>query len=29
VDNGVTTPVVALLPFGIDVPDATRGLAPR
>jgi probable F420-dependent oxidoreductase len=29
VDNGVTTPVVALLPFGIDVPDAMRGLAPQ
>ena len=29
VDNGVTTPVVALLPFGIDVEDAMRGLAPR
>jgi len=26
VDNGVTTPVVALLPFGIEVPKAARDL---
>ncbi len=29
VDNGVTTPVVALLPFGYDTTEAMRGLAPR
>src|SRR5262249_55598430 len=29
VDNGVTTPALALLPFGIDAGPAGRGLAPR
>jgi probable F420-dependent oxidoreductase len=28
VDNGVTTPVLAILPFGIDTRDAMRSLAP-
>jgi probable F420-dependent oxidoreductase len=28
VDNGVTTPALALLDFGIDVPQAVRDLAP-
>jgi probable F420-dependent oxidoreductase len=28
VDNGVTTPAVALLPFGVDIQDAYRALAP-
>jgi probable F420-dependent oxidoreductase len=28
VDNGVTTPVLAVLPFGVDVMDAVRALAP-
>jgi probable F420-dependent oxidoreductase len=28
VDNGVTTPVLAIMPFGIDVADAVRRLAP-
>jgi probable F420-dependent oxidoreductase len=28
VDNGVTTPVVALLPYGVDVRQAGRDLAP-
>ena len=29
VDNGVTTPALALLPFGIDQRQAIRDLAPR
>lgn len=29
VDNGVTTPAIALLPFGIDQRQAIRDLAPR
>ncbi len=29
VDNGVTTPAIALLPFGIDLRQAIRDLAPR
>jgi probable F420-dependent oxidoreductase len=29
VDNGVTTPALALLPFGYDVHQAVRDLAPR
>jgi len=29
VDNGVTTPALALLPFGIDTQQAFRDLAPR
>ncbi|MDD9371181.1 MAG: LLM class F420-dependent oxidoreductase [Acidimicrobiales bacterium] len=29
VDNGVTTPALALLPFGIDARQALRDLAPR
>jgi probable F420-dependent oxidoreductase len=29
VDNGVTTPAIAVLPFGIDVRQACRDLAPR
>jgi probable F420-dependent oxidoreductase len=29
VDNGVTTPALALLPFGIDPAQAVRDLAPR
>jgi probable F420-dependent oxidoreductase len=29
VDNGVTTPAIALLPFGYDIPRAIRDLAPR
>jgi len=29
VDNGVTTPAIALLPFGYDVGQAVRDLAPR
>ena len=29
VDNGVTTPALALLPFGIDARQAVRDLAPR
>jgi hypothetical protein len=29
VDNGVTTPVLAVLPFGLDVRAAIRELAPR
>lgn len=29
VDNGVTTPVIALLPFGYDQRQAIRDLAPR
>ena len=29
VDNGVTTPALALLPFGYDVRQAVRDLAPR
>ncbi|MGH9068938.1 MAG: LLM class F420-dependent oxidoreductase [Acidimicrobiales bacterium] len=29
VDNGVTTPVLALLPFGVDSRSAFRALAPR
>jgi probable F420-dependent oxidoreductase len=29
VANGVTTPVLAVLPIGIDLRDAVRGLAPR
>lgn len=29
VDNGVTTPVLALLPFGLDARQAVRDLAPR
>ena len=29
VDNGVTTPALALLPFGIDTRQAIRDLAPR
>ena len=29
VDNGVTTPAIALLPFGYDVQQAVRDLAPR
>jgi probable F420-dependent oxidoreductase len=28
VDNGVTTPVLAIMPFGIDAADAVRKLAP-
>jgi probable F420-dependent oxidoreductase len=28
VDNGVTTPALAIMPFGIDVADAVRKLAP-
>ena len=28
VDNGVTTPVLALMPFGVDTRDAIRKLAP-
>ena len=28
VDNGVTTPVLAVLPFGVDMSDAIRQLAP-
>jgi len=28
-DNGVTTPAIALLPFGYDVRQAVRDLAPR
>ena len=27
--NGVTTPVIAMLPFGIDQRQAIRDLAPR
>lgn len=29
VENGVTTPVIAVLPFGVDTPTAVRELAPR
>ena len=29
VDNGVTTPALALLPFGLDARQAIRDLAPR
>ena len=29
VDNGVTTPALAVLPFGFDVRQAVRDLAPR
>jgi probable F420-dependent oxidoreductase len=29
VDNGVTTPAIAVLPFGMDVRQACRDLAPR
>ena len=29
VDNGVTTPALAVLPFGVDVRQAIRDLAPR
>ena len=29
IDNGVTTPALALLPFGIDARQAVRDLAPR
>jgi hypothetical protein len=29
VDNGVTTPALALLPFGLDQRQAVRDLAPR
>jgi len=29
VDNGVTTPVIGLLPFGVDPRQAARDLAPR
>ena len=29
VDNGVTTPALAVLPFGLDVRQAVRDLAPR
>ncbi len=29
VDNGVTTPAIAVLPFGIDARQAVRDLAPR
>ncbi len=29
VANGVTTPAIAVLPFGVDVPQAVRDLAPR
>jgi hypothetical protein len=29
VDNGVTTPALALLPFGYDQRQAIRDLAPR
>ena len=29
VDNGVTTPVLAVLPFGVDTMTAVRALAPR
>ena len=29
VENGVTTPALALLPFGIDQRQAIRDLAPR
>jgi probable F420-dependent oxidoreductase len=29
IDNGVTTPAIALLPFGYDVQQAVRDLAPR
>lgn len=28
IDNGVTTPALAVMPFGIDVGDAVRQLAP-
>ena len=28
-ENGVTTPAIALLPFGYDVRQAVRDLAPR
>ena len=29
VDNGVTIPVIGLIPFGVDLADAVEGLAPR
>ncbi|MDQ1436900.1 MAG: hypothetical protein QOK43_529, partial [Acidimicrobiaceae bacterium] len=29
VDNGVTTPVLAMLPFGVDMQQAMRDMAPR
>jgi alkanesulfonate monooxygenase SsuD/methylene tetrahydromethanopterin reductase-like flavin-dependent oxidoreductase (luciferase family) len=29
VDNGVTTPALAILPFGLDARQAVRDLAPR
>ncbi|MEY2399691.1 MAG: hypothetical protein QOJ00_2865, partial [Actinomycetota bacterium] len=29
VDNGVTTPVLAVLPFGVDTMTAVRALAPQ
>jgi len=29
VDNGVTTPVLAIMPFGVDTMDAIRKLAPK
>ncbi len=29
VDNGVTTPALAILPFGTDTRQAIRDLAPR
>jgi hypothetical protein len=29
IDNGVDTPALALLPFGIDADQAVRDLAPR
>jgi alkanesulfonate monooxygenase SsuD/methylene tetrahydromethanopterin reductase-like flavin-dependent oxidoreductase (luciferase family) len=29
IDNGVDTPALALLPFGVDTRQAIRDLAPR
>ena len=29
VDNGITTPVLAVLPIGVDAAEAAKGLAPR
>jgi alkanesulfonate monooxygenase SsuD/methylene tetrahydromethanopterin reductase-like flavin-dependent oxidoreductase (luciferase family) len=29
VDNGVTIPVIGLIPFGVDLTDAVESLAPR
>ena len=29
IDNGVTTPALAIMPFGIDQRQAIRDLAPR